>query len=153
MFKLTDEEALGRAFRPRDRRLLELPRGLAFPLVVHDYLAWAHPAGGRVFLVFAAPGGRPVGIAFDTNGQSAAVPAMCDWCRSSALGRQVGLLSTWADGKRRVGVNVCTDLSCKQKLAEAADLGGYSDRPAVEQVIARMARFASEGLGIEVGRG
>ena len=66
---------------------------MRFPLFVRNYLAWTHPGGGRVYLVFSVPGGAPTGIAFDGNGGGAGVPHMCDWCHSSGLGSQVGLLT------------------------------------------------------------
>ncbi len=150
VFKLDSEKALLAAFRPRDRKVVELPAHTAFPLVVHDYFAWTHPAGGRVYLVFAIPGGAPTGIRFDNygGGLGPAVPHMCDWCHSPGMGTSVGMLSTYVNAKKRVGVHVCIDLSCQQKLEDEADRGGYSARPAIEKLIARMGQFASEALKI-----
>jgi hypothetical protein len=151
VFKLDSEKALLDAFRPKDRKLVELPPGLAFPLVVHDYLAWPHPAGGRVYLLFAVPKGAPTGIAFDTNGGGGeGVPHMCDWCHLSAAGTGVGLLTATLTGKKRVGVHVCVDLGCQRKLEDAANLSGRSVRPAMEKLLERMGRFASEGLKIDL---
>ena len=65
MFRIETEKDLLQAFRPRDRKTLELPADLKFPLFVRDYLAWSEPAGTRVFLVLPSQGSRlPVGIAF-----------------------------------------------------------------------------------------
>jgi hypothetical protein len=87
MFKLDSEAALRTAFRPKDQQTLELPPGVKFPLFVRNYLAWPHPAGGRVFLVFSVPTGVPTGIAFDAeSGGSTGVPHLCDWCHTSAPG-------------------------------------------------------------------
>ncbi len=150
MFKLDDEEALLETFRTRDRKQVELPADLKFPLILRDYVAWVHPAGGRVFLVFAPVDGVPTGIAFDTQGAAAQGPQLCSWCHSHGGGNQVAMLTTTLSNKKRVGVFVCGDLSCKKKLEEACDLAGKNVQAAVKQVVGRMSAFASEGLGIDL---
>jgi hypothetical protein len=150
MFSLASEESLLEAFRPRDRRALELPPGLTFPLFVRDYLAWTHPAGGRVYLVLCVPGGVPTGLAFDRSGGDPSLPHMCDWCHCSGSGSQVGLLTTARNSRKRIGVHVCLDLSCAQKLDDVANRSGRSALDAIQRLTARMARFASEGLGIDL---
>jgi hypothetical protein len=153
MFRLDSEEALLETFRPRDRRAVELPRGLAFPLFVRDYLAWTHPAGGRVCLVFAMPSGVPTGIVFDSNGGTdASLPQMCEWCHCSGMDSRVGLLAARLNSKKRVGVYVCSDLSCKQKLEDEADRSGRSVLPAMEKLIDRMGRFSTDALKIDLFR-
>src|SRR6478672_10282445 len=129
MFRLDSEQALLKSFRPADRKVVELPPGLNLPLFVRDYLAWTHPAGGRTFVVFSVPGGVPTGIVFDTNGSGPGVPAMCDWCHSPGLGTQVGLLTARVNSRKRVGVHICTDLSCRQKLEDDANRRGVSVLP------------------------
>jgi hypothetical protein len=151
MFKLDSNDALLEAFRPKDRKTVELPTHVQMPLFVRNYLAWTHPAGGRVYLVFSTPGGVPTGITFDTNGQGVAtVPAMCDWCHHSGPGNTVGLLTATLNNKKRVGVHVCTDLSCQQKLEDGANRSGVSVLPMMEKLIDRMGRFASEALKIDL---
>jgi hypothetical protein len=94
MFKLDSEDALLATFRPKDRKRVDVSAEVKLPLFVRDYLAWTQPAGSYVYLVFATPDGVPTGIVFETNGGAGAtVPQMCDWCHSSGLGSQVGLLS------------------------------------------------------------
>ncbi|MDX2010002.1 MAG: FBP domain-containing protein [Myxococcaceae bacterium] len=151
MFKLDSAAHLLDTFRPKDRRSVELSPDFTFPLVVKDYVAWKHPAGGRVFLVFAVPGGVPTGIAFDSNGGgSAAVPAMCSWCHCTAPGTGIGLLTATLNGSKRVGAIICEDLSCRDKLEEAANRTGGSVRPAMEKLVARMGKFASDALRIDL---
>ena len=151
MFKLDSPEALTRAFRPKDAKALELPTGVTYPLFVRDYLSWAHPAGGRMFLVFAVPGGVPCGIAFDTNdGGGTSMANMCDWCHHSGSGTQVGLLTATVNARKRAGVHVCSDLSCNQKLNEDAMRTGNSVLPHMEKLIATIARFADQALKIDV---
>ncbi|MHB8896410.1 MAG: FBP domain-containing protein [Candidatus Geothermincolia bacterium] len=151
MFKLDSEEALLEAFRPRDRKSVQLSKDVTLPMIVHDYLAWTHPAGGRVHLVFSIRGGVPTGITFDTNGGSGpSVPQMCDWCHCCGMGSQVALLTARVNSKKRVGVHLCSDLSCKRKLEDEANLSGRSVIPALEKVIERMGRFATEALKIDL---
>ena len=152
MFRIETEKELLSAFRSRDRKFVELPKGLGLPLFVRDYLAWVDPYGVRVFLVFTAPGGkRPMGIAFrrDQQGDKALAPRMCDWCRTTGGGDQIGLLTTDVDSKRRVGVNLCLDLRCGERLELATNLAGRSVLDETRQMLERMSRFASEALGIE----
>jgi hypothetical protein len=58
MFRIETEKELLSAFRSRDRKFVELPKGTRLPLFVRDYLAWVDPYGVRVFLVFTAPGSK-----------------------------------------------------------------------------------------------
>ncbi|RKH60779.1 FBP domain-containing protein [Corallococcus aberystwythensis] len=151
MFRIESEKELLNAFRSRDRKHVELPKGTRLPLFVRDYLAWVDPYGVRVFLVFVAPGStRPTGIAFrrDQQGDPTLVPNMCDWCWTST-GADIGLLTTDVDSKRRVGVNLCQDLRCGERLEAQADRSGRSTRDDIARLIQRMARFASEALGLK----
>lgn len=149
MFTLASEADLVASFRPKDQRGLELEPGVQFPLTVEHYFAWRHPAGGKVFLVFATPGGVPTGIAFDSNG-AVDTPAMCDWCHQTASGNGVGFLMATVNGRKRVGVHLCVDLSCQQKIEEHVNRLGMSLAPAMKNLVARMGRFASEGLQIDL---
>ncbi|AFE06707.1 hypothetical protein COCOR_06000 [Corallococcus coralloides DSM 2259] len=153
MFRIESEKELLRAFRSRDRKHVELPKGTQLPLFVRNYLSWVDPYGVRVFLVFVAPGGKQAtGIAFrrDQQGDPALAPKMCDWCRTST-DAEIGLLTTDVDSKRRVGVNLCLDLRCGERLEAQADRSGRSLQDDTAQLIERMARFASEALGYAPG--
>ena len=150
MFKLDSETALLDTFRPRDRKKVELPAGLTFPLMATDYYAWPHPSGGRVYLVFAPRGGGlTTGVVFDTNGANQ-VTQLCDWCHASST--DVAMLTAQLNSNKRVGVSVGGDLSCGKKLEDAANLSGRSVRPAMEALITRMTQFARDGLNIDFTR-
>ncbi len=154
MFRIETEKELLSAFRSRDRKFVELPKGTRLPLFVRDYLAWVDPYGVRVFLVFTPPGSkRLTGIAFrrDQQGDKALPVRMCDWCRTSGSADQIGLLTTDVDSKRRVGVVLCMDLRCSEKLESATNLAGGSVLDETQKLLERMARFASEALGMESG--
>lgn len=74
-------------------------------------------------------------------------------CRSPGSADQLGLLTTDVDSKRRVGVNLCLELRCNERLEAAANLSGRSVLDDNRQLLEYMSRFASEALGIEVGPG
>lgn len=152
MFRFENDRALITSFRFRDRRVIEMPKGITFPLFVRDYLAWTETSGARVYLVFAAPGShKPIGIIFRREPPGGtSVARVCDWCHSYGTSDEVGLLTTDVDSKRRVGVALCIDLRCKEKLEDAADRAGRHPRHVLDQLCARMYRFAHEALGIEV---
>ena len=54
------------------------------------------------------------------------------------------------NGRKRVGLHVCADLSCKKKLEDLANRGGFSALPSVQKLVERMGRFASETLKIDL---
>jgi hypothetical protein len=152
MFRIETEKELLNAFRSRDRKHVELPKGTRLPLFVRDYFAWVDPYGVRTFVVFTAPGSkRPTGLVFrrDQQGDKTLALGVCEWCRAPGSSDQIGLLTTDVDSKRRVGVNVCLDLRCKEKVEAAMNMEGRSPVEPTQQVIERMARFASEALGME----
>jgi hypothetical protein len=149
MFFIKTERDLLKAFRHRDRRAFEPPPGAVFPIVLRDYHAWIDPTGVHAYLVFQDPSsGRPLGIAFrrdvapDESGSR-----MCDWCHN--FGADVGLLTAERTSRRRVGVGVCRDLRCADRIEQAAELAGRSSRQARHRLLERMVQFAREGLGID----
>lgn len=151
MFRIASEDALSSAFRWRDRNVLELPSDVEYPLGVRGYHAWQHPSGGRVYLVFALGNGEPTGIAFDVSKDGdKAVMHICDWCNAPGSGDTVGMLRATVSAKKKIGVYACADLSCARKLEDDADRNGRSALAAIEQVVSKMARFAEEGLGMDL---
>ncbi len=152
MFLLASEQGLVDAFRPRDRKGLELPKDFKFPLFVRDYVAWADPSGFRVNLLFAMPKGAPTGISFrrDQRGGDVGVSRMCEWCHATGSAEQIGLLTADLNSKKRVGTSLCLDLGCKQRLEEAANRSGKNVLEETRQLMERLGKFASEALGIDL---
>lgn len=150
MFRVATEKEFLDAFRPRDRKHVELPPDAKFPMIVLDYLAWSDPSGTRVFLFFMPPGEPPTGIAFrrDQSGGDHRGPRMCEWCHAHASMDQIGLLTTDVNSRKRVGVNLCLDLKCGERIEEAADRAGKSRRVEAKKLLERMAQFTREALGI-----
>ena len=153
MFQIETEKQLLNSFRPRDRKHVELPKGVKFPLYVPDYLAWTEQSGLRVFVVFARPGSRtPIGIAFRREqGEKGLAARVCDWCNSYGSGLEIGLMLADLNSKHRVGLGLCLDLRCREKIEQATNLAGRSPVELSHQLLERMYRFANEGLGIEAG--
>ena len=96
MFRFENDRALIESFRPSDRRVIEMPAGITFPLFVRDYLAWTETSGARVYLIFSAPGSRkPIGIIFRRDSLGGGlVTRMCEWCHSYGSAHEVCLLTT-----------------------------------------------------------
>lgn len=152
MIRIANEEEMKQAFRPIDQGDVQLPSELLFPLLVRDYLAWVEPSGHRAFLVFADPAkNSPRGIVFKRGHQSAdAPPVMCDWCHSVRGKGAVGLLTVTVSPHHRIGLNLCRDLSCKEKLEKppgANDL--FESIPPDDKkrrLVERMSDFARRNL-------
>lgn len=143
------------SFRPIDRDEVIVPKELTFPIVVKDYLAWLEPSGARVYLIFSdRPKSHPLGIVFRRDVTALVDPGhslgMCEWCHSVRGGAKVGLLSATASSKKRIGLHLCNDLSCKDKLRNSP---GVNDMPEllprgerIKEVIGRMTHFARREL-------
>ncbi|HVE86906.1 MAG TPA: FBP domain-containing protein [Myxococcales bacterium] len=150
MFRLTSEEMLVRSFRPRDRKDLELPAGVKFPLFVRNYLAWRDPSGTSLRVVFSLPGGVPTGILLKRNHGDKQPTQMCEWCHTTGGSDEIGLLTADANSRKRVGIVACLDLRCQEKIEDAANRGGKSALDAEKALLERMGKFAREALGIDL---
>jgi hypothetical protein len=128
-----------------------MPAGVTFPLFVRDYLVWTETSNARVYLVFGIPGSyKPMGIIFrrDQSGGDL-ITQMCEWCHTSGPSSQVGMLTVDVNSKRRVGVSLCLDLHCKDRLEEIANRSGRQPRDFLTSLQERMYRFAHQALGVE----
>jgi len=151
MLLIRNAHELMEAFRPRDLRIFELPDEDAYPLLVRDYRSWVESGGNRVYLVYEDPAtGKARGVVFRRSdaGLSAAMGHMCDWCHSTGTADEIGLLTADESARRRVGIVVCRDLRCRERVTEAADRAGRDATEARRRVLERIARFAGEALGI-----
>lgn len=147
MFLLKSEDELTQAFQYRPTERIDLPKDVRFPLVVREYLAWTDPGGLRVYLVFAEPEARkPIGVVFDRESSSGPTAAICEWCHSHGSTSQIGLLTVAASSKRRVGVHLCLDLSCRDKIEANLSLSPRAAQDRVRRVVEAMARFSRRTL-------
>ncbi|WP_373049479.1 FBP domain-containing protein [Vulgatibacter sp.] len=152
MLLIRNAHELMEAFRPLDLRLFELPDEATYPLLVRDYRAWLETGGARIYLVYEDPDThKPRGLIFRRpNARGAGgVSHMCNWCHSYGGPDEIGLLLAEESARRRVGVVVCRDLGCRERVEEAGDLAGRDTAEAKRRVVERMARFANEALGLD----
>lgn len=121
MLRIKDENEFLECFRPMEREEVQIPSDMLFPLLIRDYVAWMEPSGHRTFLVFEELNrGQAKGIVF-RRAQGAGAPgeipaSMCDFCHSVRGGGRVGLLTAIVSPNKRIGVQACRDLSCKEHL-------------------------------------
>ena len=153
MIRISSESELVESFRPIDRSLVLISSEILFPMLIKDYFAWIEPTGSRTFLVLDDHRReKPLGIVFKISrgGEHDPTPKMCQWCHAVRGGDRVTTLSVQVSPRRRVGLHLCKDLSCKGK---AHALPGPNDPPErlradekVMRVMARMSDFAYGNL-------
>jgi len=151
MLLIRSAQELMEAFRPRDLRIFELPDADAYPLLVRDYRAWEESGGARVYLVYEDPEtGAARGVVFRRSESSlhGRLGHMCDWCHSTGSADEIGLLTAEESARRKVGVLVCSDLRCRERVEEAGDRAGRDVAASRRQLLERIARFANEALGM-----
>jgi hypothetical protein len=152
MFRITSEKELRECFRDLDQPELILTTDLKFPLVRKDYLTWIEPSGCRTYLVFQAAGFKtPFGLVFrrdQTLGPSTA--AMCEWCHCVRSGNEVGVLTATSHARKRVGISLCRDLSCAEKMRSAPGVHDFPSTASIQERIRKlsekMALFARREL-------
>jgi hypothetical protein len=150
MSQIADDIGLARCFREIDRAEVEPPEHARFPLEIDRYFAWT--SGPRAFLLFRAAAAEPLrGIVFHRNTSS--VPdlvTMCEWCHAVRGHGRVKLLSARSDARRHIGLYLCSDLGCLEKLHEVPGPDDLFDGVDVdvrrEQILARIAHFANRRL-------
>jgi hypothetical protein len=136
-------------FRPIDRAEVEFD-GLVFPLQIEMALAWT--VGPRAFLVYRDhPTRPPKGIVFHRNpGAAPEAVTMCEWCYSVRGAGGVKLQTAKCDDRRRVGLYLCDDLACIERIAGLPgpdDLRDRRDVPTrVAQALGRIREFATRRL-------
>ena len=120
--------------------------------MVKDYLTWLEPSLNRVYLVFSDRlGVPPLGIVFRRNQSGGNVgPVMCEWCHSIRPGDHIGLLTVTKNHKKRVGLNLCRDLGCKNRIAEVPGVNDPTEtldsHEKIRRILLRMGEFARHEL-------
>ncbi len=153
MIKISSEAELLSTFRPIDREEVILTDKITFPILLTDYVAWVEPSGHRVYLVFQDPserGGAAWGVVFKRSQGPGDTMQMCQWCHSVRGGRSVSLLTAAVTPKNRIGVHVCSDLSCKDKVLGLPGVNDlrepYSRFEKLFKVLYRMSDFVRYSL-------
>jgi len=148
MFLFKSENEFVDSFRPVDQKQIRVPQGTKFPLVVRDYFAWTDSSNSRVYLVFSEPDvKKPIGVVFEREhprGETTA--AICEWCHSFGSTNQIGLLTLEVNPKRRVGIHLCLDLSCRDKIDKNLSLTPIAAQERIRQVVEGMSKIVRRFL-------
>lgn len=151
MIHINSETELLSAFRLIDREEVQIPRSLPIPLKFEDYTTWIEPSGHRVYLLLEDKKKKlPFGIVFRRDQESNGNYGMCEWCHSVRAGNGISLLTATASSHRRVGINLCRDLDCKEKansIPSPNDIPEvFNQQERIEKITSRMFNFIKKNL-------
>jgi hypothetical protein len=152
MFQIDNESDLKSFFREVDQPEVILSDDLKFPVRARDYLRWLEPSGNRVYLIFKVPTFKaPLGIVFRRDqALGPAVAAMCEWCHAVRSGNEIGVLTATSSKKKRIGLSLCRDLSCADKIRSAPGANDFSSNASIplriERVLEKMADVSRREL-------
>lgn len=148
-FNIASETELMRCFSERLHSKVILGREIELPLRAQYYFTWGESSGVYRYLVFKKPGwDSPRGVVFrvGSSNTEGATGGICDWCHSYGGSGQVGLLTTTVSSKRTVGMMLCRDLSCGDKIENAPSQSGRNPEVRILEVCDRIGRFFDETL-------
>ena len=148
-FEVSSEDELLGFFRERDRSKVIFRHNLELPMSVQYYFTWSDPSGAYRYLLFKKPGWEtPMGVAFRSGASTgdAGTGGICDWCHAYGSSNQIGLLSTAVSAKRTVGMMLCLDLSCGDKIENGPSQSGKDPEARILELCERMGRFFDETL-------
>ena len=138
------ERELIEAFRARDQKYVEIPSRARFPLTFENYLTWSEPTGQHQYLVFRKPVTRELaGIVFDRGdaGRHRGITQMCQWCQASGPSDEIDMLTVSVSSRVIVGVVLCIDLSCIDKLQTTGQYSKKTFDQLVDELLTRINRF------------
>ena len=142
-------------FRDRDQKRVVVARDLEFPMRVQYYFTWSESSGVYRYLLFRKPGWEtPMGLVFRQGSNTSpegATGGICDWCHTYGSSNQIGLLTTAVTSKRTVGLMLCLDLSCGEKIENAPSQSGKSAEARIVETCERIGRFFDETIRPAVG--
>lgn len=144
MIEFNNEQDLLNTFRDKDKKFVEIPKTIQFPLALKNYITWSEPGGVRTYLVFKKENwDTPRGIVFKKThaGNLEVGSRMCDWCHAYGPSDQIGMLTTMVSSKRTVGMLLCLDLSCMQKLEVVSSKSKKSFEKLANDLTQRIGRF------------
>lgn len=136
-------------FRERDRSRVIVRHDLELSMRVQYYFTWSDPSGAYRYLLFKKPGWEvPMGLVFRSGGThaEAATGGICDWCHTYGSSNQIGLLTTAVNAKRTVGMMLCLDLSCGDKIENGPSQSSKDPEARILEVCERMGRFFDETI-------
>jgi len=139
MLRVSNQDELQNLFRDFEKDQVILPSNMSFPLAVSDYLAWKEPSGHRTFLVVEDKvGDRPFGLIFERTKGTESVPMMCNWCHAVKPASDVALMTVAVDKRTRVGVYLCSDISCKDNILERPSIHDMRETLGKQEKLVRL---------------
>lgn len=139
MLRIKNQEELLNLFRDLDKAQVIIPKELKFPMAVLDYLSWKEPSGHRTYLIIENKnGGRPFAIAFERTKNNEAVPMMCNWCHAVRPASDVALMTAAVDKRTRIGIYLCSDLSCKENILDRPSIHDMRETLGQREKIVRL---------------
>jgi len=150
--QISSEEDLRRAFRAKDHKRLELPKGIRFPLNFEHYVAWIAPSGTDRFLVLRDSEQKQlVGMVFKKSHHSheVGVSRICDWCHAYGSSDQIDLMTVTPTNRRTVGMMLCVNLDCIENLAITSQRSRRSYYELADNLCQKISRFYRETYSSE----
>lgn len=82
-----------------------------------DFLAWKHPRGGSWFVLMPLGEGWQ-GMVFQMNAGAGTAGGPCQLCLATGPepGTKAALVETWSNPRRKLGLHVCADMGCSQRV-------------------------------------
>jgi hypothetical protein len=140
-FKIDSEVDLVNTFGEREQRRVILP-DTTYPIRARYYYAWKESSGVYTYLVFRKPEWKtPRGLLFKRSRGRADNSRMCDWCLSVGTSDQVGMLGLDLNTRQSIGIILCTDLGCINRLQDAAILGGKDFDKLAQQLLDKIGKL------------
>lgn len=153
-FKLEEIKA---AFAPFDRVAWVDPELSSIQWDDLDYIAWKHPDAGSYF-VGVDSREKLYGMVFKMNAGAGNLRGQCDLCHASnnVQGIKLALVETQENPRRQLGIQVCADLACSERIrglkAGVFMYETISVGKRIERLQLKLQRFARKVHGIEPQR-
>lgn len=143
VFSIDSEAGLIQSFRLKDQKKLILPDNLKFPMNIRSYFTWKEPSGVYTYLIFKAPNwDMPRGVAFKrTAATGEPVGGLCNWCHAYGGSDEIGFMSVAMSSNVSSSYYLCQDLSCIEKIEDAAAMAGKDPDKHIAELYHRMAKL------------
>ncbi|MNS72027.1 hypothetical protein D3C72_1054230 [compost metagenome] len=143
LFSIASEEELVQSFRLRDQKKLMLPDDLTYPMNIRSYFAWKEPSGVYTYLIVKMPNwDMPRGVAFKrTASTGEPTGGLCNWCHAYGASDEIGMLSVTMSATVSLSYYLCQDLSCIEKIEEAAARSGKEPDKHISELYQKMAKL------------
>lgn len=148
-FEVSSEDELMSLFRKKDQQRVILRRDIELPMRVQYYFTWGESSGVYRYLLFKKPGWEtPMGAVFRVGGShpDASTGGICDWCHSYGNSSQISLLTVSVNPKRTIGLILCSDLSCGDKIENNPSTSSKNPETRILQLCERIGRFFDENI-------